>query len=130
MVETQKVIEEDEKKKTITQKILEEDEKKKTLANEKNYEQFIISVKFTNPTNQEVKQIQFCMLENERLSKFFSTIKMIIPGINKFYIICTYNDTDGINSAIDETSEEALGFFGGAICNHINYKNYYDFGGA
>ena len=107
---------------TDTEKAIEEDKKNKIIYNidsYENYEKYKINVKFTST---DINPIEINMIETERLIEFFSKIKKLVPKTRGNLLKLTYENEEMRKSEFSENNEETIGFFGGVICNHRNYK--------
>ncbi len=101
--------------------ILKIDNEKRRSAQDTDYEQYEMTVNFTDNSD---KPIKFVMLSSERLSKFFETVKLILPNREKgFYCKISFQDLEGTTHVLDETNaDDCEGFFGGALCEHECYQ--------
>ena len=104
-------------------KILQTEQEKRILAQLNQYNKYNMILNFENNVESPIK---FLIIDNDSMMKFFSTIKMILPNRENYYIVCKFENEDGEESEIDETSEEAEGYFSGVFYKHLGYRKALD----
>ena len=73
-------------------KILQTEQEKRILAQLNQYNQYNMIVNFENNVESPIK---FLIIDNDSMMKFFSTIKMILPNRENYYIVCKFENEDG-----------------------------------